>query len=78
MENELIHHKFKHTKKEFGILGNPTRENVRLFQQKIYDHVEADDLILGTYRNRPVYHYLDRSTKVNVMLDTERGKFLSV
>jgi len=68
--------KFKHAS-DFGIIGNYDTINAKAFEKAIIRHLLDKDtlLIQGTYRDAPVNHYFNQTTRVNVMCKDK--KFLS-
>ena len=68
--------KFKHAFR-FGIKGNYKTENRKLFFEALLKHMREFKPISGTYHNKPVYHYLDVETGLNVMINKETKQFLS-
>jgi hypothetical protein len=70
--------KFKHAK-HFGLSGNYNKENARLFEQKLAEHIKSPDTVVvaGTYRGKQnVVHYYNPKTNLNVMKDMD-GNFIS-
>jgi hypothetical protein len=70
--------KFKHAAK-FGVTGNWSSANGRLFQKALEAHVRGANTtaIVGTYRGTiDVIHHFDPTTGLNVMTDLN-GNFMS-
>ncbi len=60
--DNLLQSKFKHAA-DFGIEGNYSPENAKLFQQALEDHIANAQQITGTYRGAgPVTHYYNPAT----------------
>ena len=62
--------KFKHAT-DFGIVANFSRVTSAQYEAAIRSHVTSPktQIISGTYRGQPVLHYLDSSTRLNVIAD---------
>lgn len=75
-ENKQLQKKFKHASK-FGVLGNYNSTTLRLFREELIKHMKANIACFGHYRNKPVYHYYDPATKLNVMVDFITNEFIS-
>ena len=75
-ENKQLQKKFKHAS-QFGVLGNCSSTTLRLFREELIKHMKANTACFGHYRNKPVYHYYDPNTKLNVMVDFITGEFIS-
>jgi hypothetical protein len=59
LEDLQVQKKFKHAP-DFGVIGNPNRENFELFKDKIAEHMRDPSTIIkeGTYKkNIVVIHY---------------------
>ncbi|QQR89555.1 MAG: VCBS repeat-containing protein [Myxococcales bacterium] len=69
--------KFKHAS-DFGVSGNYSKANAAKFSRAIHQHVNSPGVkeISGTYHNQPVKHFLDPSSRLNVMTDSA-GNFVS-
>ncbi len=69
--------KYKHAP-DFGVEGSYNKANASEFSSAINRHVNAPDvrIIEGTYHKVPVTHYLNPTTRVNVMADPA-GNFIS-
>ena len=69
--------KFKHAA-DFGITGNYSKANAARFSAAINQHINAPGIrvIQGTYHKKPVTHYLDPATALNVIAD-RNGTFIS-
>ena len=72
-----IQRKFKHAP-DFGVDGSYNTSNARAFEEAIRNHVSSDTTkaISGTYRGQSVTHYVDTSSRLNVMVDSQ-GSFVS-
>jgi len=72
-----VQSKYKHAS-DFGLPPNSNAANGARFEQTLRAHVEATSTlrIVGTYRGQPVVHYLDPTTRLNVMTDPG-GRFIS-
>ena len=72
-----LQHSFKHAK-VFGIEGNASNRSLAEFTSAIQRHVtdEGTRAIQGTFRGRPVTHFVNPETGLNVMRD-QSGHFLS-
>lgn len=63
---------------DFGITGNNNSVNRELFRKALIKHMKQQNIIcIGTYRNKPVYHYYNPDTHLNVMIDRNTNKFVS-
>ncbi|HVG60308.1 MAG TPA: colicin D domain-containing protein [Hyalangium sp.] len=62
--------KFKHAQ-DFGVTSDYNPENARLFERALLAHVqdEATQIIAGTYRGKPVTHFFNPSSHLNVVRD---------
>ena len=65
-----IQHAFEHAK-DFGIKGNWNNTNLAKFIKVIKEHIKSPDtlVIKGTYHKRPVTHYYNPKTKLNIIRD---------
>lgn len=72
-----IQHAFKEAKK-FGIKGNPNNKTLAQFKKALEDHIKSPDtqVIKGTYHKKPVTHYYNLKTRLNIIRDAE-GNFKS-
>ncbi|WP_123414700.1 hemagglutinin repeat-containing protein [Pseudomonas brassicacearum] len=72
-----LQHAYKHAA-DFGLLGNANKETLSEFEGVIQNHIAAPGtkLIQGEYRGKPVTHFVDPSTGLNVIRDSS-GNFLS-
>jgi hypothetical protein len=72
-----LQHGFKHAD-DFGINANPNNKTLSEFSTAVQRHVDnvAVRQIDGTYRGRPVTHFVNPATGVNVIRDSS-GNFLS-
>jgi RHS repeat-associated protein len=63
-----IQHAFDRHKSHFGLGGKWNPQKGKLLQEIIEEHVESPSVrqIPGTYRGRPVIHYLNEQTGLNV------------
>jgi len=71
--------KFKHAK-AFGVIGNPNRKTVQLFQDKMVEHMRDPETIKikATYRkHEEVIHYFNPRTNLTVMKNATDNKFIS-
>nr|WP_232842300.1 colicin D domain-containing protein [Terrimesophilobacter mesophilus] len=68
--------KFKHAS-DFGVAGNYSKANAAEFSAALNQHINSAGTraIQGTYRGQSVTHYLDSSTRLNVIL--RNGEFVS-
>jgi hypothetical protein len=74
-----VQKKFKHAA-DFGVIGNPNRENFELFKDKMAEHMRDPSTIIkdGTYKkNIEVMHYFNEDTALNVMIRQDDNTFLS-
>jgi hypothetical protein len=79
LEDLQVRKKFTHAP-DFGILGNPNRENYELFKDRIIDHIQNPSTRIkkGTYKkNIEVLHYFNEETGLNVMIRQNDKTFLS-
>jgi len=79
LEDLQIRNKYKHAG-DFGVKGNPSRENFELFKDRITDHMRDPSTIIkeGTYKkNIDVMHYVNENTGLNVMIRQDDNTFLS-
>jgi hypothetical protein len=78
IDNQQIQKKFKHAP-DFGISGNSSQENEKLFKDKIIEHMKepSTQIIEGTYRNTEVTHYFNLETGLNVFFNRDNNKFIS-
>lgn len=69
--------KFKHSA-DFGVSGNYTGARAAEFSRALHRHINATStqVIEGTYRGQRVTHFLDASSRLNVMQDAS-GNFVS-
>ena|SRR5476649_2309530 len=76
-DSRRLRHSFKHAA-HFGINGNANSVTLLAFEAALATHVnaEATEMRSGTYRQTAVTHFIDQSTRLNVMRD-RNGKFLS-
>ncbi|EHR71161.1 Colicin D [Burkholderiales bacterium JOSHI_001] len=72
-----LQHGFKHAA-DFGVTGNASNMTLFEFSAAVQAHVEGPHTrtIAGTYRGKPVTHFVDPATGLNVMRDAA-GNFLS-
>jgi hypothetical protein len=78
-DSRKIQGKYKHAQKAFGIEENYNKANAELFESKIIEHINSQDVIkiAGTYQKKiEVIHYYDPKTMVNIM-KTKNGEFHS-
>ena len=70
--------KFKHAI-DLGVKGNYNKANVLKYKDALEKHVNNSftKTINGTYRGKPVSHYYNTSTKINLMT-SKNGDFISV
>jgi hypothetical protein len=70
--------KFDKHAKDFGVYGTGTRANIQKFREAMESHLADPNTIVieGTFRNIKVFHYVNNSTKLNVMKDAN-GYYLS-
>lgn len=75
--NAQLRHAFKHAK-DFGIQQDANKQTLTEFAAKIEAHIASPGTraIKGLYRGRDAIHFLDLSTGLNVIVDSE-GRFLS-
>ena len=59
----------------YNINGNYNRVNGQLFQEALINHMKQFKPISGTYHGRPVDHYLDPKTGLNVIVDKQTKRF---
>ena len=66
-DRRQLQHEFKHAE-DFGVFGNQNNQTLAAFEKAIIDHVNSSSIrvIPGTYRGKPVVHYVDPSTGLNV------------
>ena len=69
--------KFKHAT-DFGLKGNWNKTAAGKFNSAINQHINSSGVrvINGTYRGQPAIHYLNPSTRLNV-ISTPQGQFWS-
>ncbi|PZQ48469.1 MAG: hypothetical protein DI551_01580 [Micavibrio aeruginosavorus] len=69
--------KFKHAE-IFGIKGNPNKKSLEAYKKAIEQHVKSPNTVVkqGTYHKKPMTHYYNEKTGINVMRDGN-GKFKS-
>ncbi len=69
--------KFKHAS-DFSISGNFNKANAAKFGSAINQHINSPGVkaIQGTYRGKPVIHYINPETGLNVIAD-QAGNFVS-
>jgi hypothetical protein len=69
--------KFKHAR-DFGVDGNYSPTNAEKFRAALEEHVAnpATRIIKGSYRGKPVTHYVNPNNKLNVVKDAS-GQFES-
>ena len=69
--------KFKHAK-DFGIKGNQNSKTLEAYKKALEKHVRSVETIkkLGTLHRKPVTHYYNPKTNLNVVKDNA-GKFRS-
>ncbi len=72
-----LQHAFKHAS-DFGVAGNASTKTLDEFSATLQRHVESmsTKAIVGTYRGKPVTHFIDLETGLNVIRD-KTGNFLS-
>lgn len=72
-----LQHAFKHAP-DFGIVGNQSKASLQTFREVLEKHVANPEsiVIAGKYRGRDAVHFLDPSTRLNVIVSRE-GDFLS-
>ena len=75
-EKKQLQKKFEHAK-DFGVLGNYSLANRDLFQKKLIEHMYSTHACLGTYRRQNVFHYYNKETNLNVMVNRNNNKFIS-
>lgn len=77
ISHKTLQKKFKHAS-DFGVSGNFNPANAAKFQQAIKKHVadSVTNVIRGTYHGRPVKHYVNPQTGLNVVKDAS-GQFVS-
>lgn len=70
-------HAFKHAA-DFGILGQRDSASLHAFQMALLRHVASPHTVVcvGSFRNLPVVHLVDRSSGLNV-IRKPNGDFLS-
>ena len=68
--------KYKHAH-QFGVDGNYNIVNRKLFKEALIDHMMEIKPIKGTFHKKPVLHYLDEVTGLNVIVDRNTKKFIS-
>lgn len=70
--------KFKHAS-VLGIQGNYNKDNAWKYREAIRAFVEDPEVqpVIGTFRRRPVIHYLNESTLIDVMTEMD-GAFISL
>lgn len=63
--------KFPKHAQVFGVSGNYCAENAAAFEKALRAHVqdETTQVIPGTYRRKPVTHFFNPHTKLNVIRD---------
>ena len=79
LEDPQIQRKFRHAP-DFGVFGNPNRENFELFKDKIIEHMKDPSTISkdGTYKKIiEVVHYFNEKTGLNVMIRQNDNTFIS-
>ena len=79
IQDSQIQLKFKHAN-DFGVIGNPNRENFELFKDKVIEHMKdpSTKIIEGRYRkNLEVTHWVNEDTGLNVMINSTDNKFIS-
>jgi hypothetical protein len=62
--------KFKHAL-NFGVTGDYNPENAKAFERALLAHArdETTQLIVGTYRSKPVTHFFNPGSHLNVIRD---------
>lgn len=75
-ERKQLQKKFKHAKR-FGVLGDCNSTTLSLFREELIKHMKSNTACLGHYRGKPVYHYFNPDTKLNVMVDFISDEFIS-
>jgi hypothetical protein len=76
LDPKQLQEKYKHAK-DFGIEGNYNKDNLKIFENAIKEHISKAQKIEGLYRNDiKVTHYFDPATKNNVIIDSN-GNFIS-
>ena len=72
-----LQHAFKHAK-DFGVVGNQSNKTLSQFSSAIQAHIDdvGTQMIRGTYRTMDATHYVNPSTRLNVIQDSS-GEFLS-
>ncbi|MBD2663672.1 colicin D domain-containing protein [Richelia sinica] len=69
--------KFKHAS-DFGVLGDCNSQNISEWENALETHMLSDDIkeIRGTFRGKPVIHYFNPTTRLNVVCN-ENNTFIS-
>ena len=75
--NKQLQKKFKDHASPFGVTGNYNSVNRELFRKALIKHMRENLICIGTYRSKPVYHYYNPDTELNVMVDIKTNKFIS-
>ncbi|MBV6320449.1 colicin D domain-containing protein [Duganella violaceipulchra] len=72
-----LQHTFRHAA-SFGVVGNANLKTLFAFQRALRRHVESPSTLLrkGYYRNRPVTHFVDIDSGLNVIRSLS-GDYLS-
>lgn len=72
-----LQHTFRHAG-NFGVTGKSNRKTLEKFRAALVAHVDSPHTMLrkGYYRNKPVTHFIDCQSRLNVMR-LPNGEYLS-
>ena len=76
-DQKQLQKKFKHAG-DFNVQGNPNKPQLVSYKDNLERHLDGEKIqvIVGTYRQEPVVHYLNPETRTNVIVG-EDGYFVS-
>jgi hypothetical protein len=74
---EQLQHTFRHAC-NFGVVGKSNKKTLEKFHLALIAHVASSHTVVlkGYYRNKPVTHFVDRESRLNVMR-RPNGEYLS-
>ncbi|MRW92599.1 hypothetical protein GJ699_21600 [Duganella sp. FT80W] len=72
-----LQHTFRHAR-NFGVLGTSNKNTLAAFRRALLAHIASPHttVLEGYYRNRPVTHFIDLRSGLNVMRGAD-GYYLS-
>lgn len=72
-----LQHTFRHAR-NFGVVGKSNKQMLEKFRSALLAHVASPHtaLLTGYYRNKPVVHFIDIQSRLNVMRRPD-GEYLS-